>query len=388
MVREASRAIPAEDGNQQSNTAGAEVAVTSRRGQDDGVTGGAEGTTSSSSGGVFSSMASYGMDPIDVERALGEIRGRGLVCVGRYTSVPPSATQAAAATSADDSIAETAGGTAMTAFSPTPEDLDAQASFQSSLGLITDTLGGIPFPSMPSTAPPSSHLPWGAPCVCATLRPYQAASGLPASIDASCPSPIWFRLAPPDGYNSSASVAPVRSEESHQHGHIIKADKRCVALEDGGSQGRSGPRAAMIVLPEAPSVESPAALLSRSMFSSEASAANDTDDTVVKGLSLVSELSGLVGALVSEYGRRPGVMSFLSEPAVCCPQYDRQYDSRLQYAVASAVVLLPEDCREAFGDVVLSALAACFSQQHPAIEAVAAPPAGGVTVPDGDNVLS
>jgi len=103
--------------------------------------------------------------------------------------------------------------------------------------------------------------------------------------------------------------------------------------------------------------------------------------------SLVSELSGLVGALVSEYGRRAGAMSFLSEPAWPpllspsssalaaaagtgsgrCPAsqqpYDgRQYDSRLQHAVASVVVLLPEECREAFGDVVLGALAACFGQ--------------------------
>ena len=377
MVREASRAIPAEDsGNHQSNTIGAEGAVTSSGVHDDGVAGGAEGATPSPSGGVFSLVASFGMDPIDVERALGEIRGRGLVCVGRYTSVPPSASPAAAATSADNgSTASAAGATAeMTiAFSPTPEDLEAQASFQSSLDLITDLTGGTPFPST-STAPPSLQLPLRAPCVCATLRPYQAAAGLPASIDASCPSPIWFRLAPPEGYNSSASATPVEG--------------RGVELDNRGSFDNSGPRASVIVLPEAPSVESPAALLSRSMFSSDASAVVDTDSDVSRGLSLVSELSGLVGALVSEYGRRPGVMSFLSEPAVRCPQYDRQYDSRLQYAVASAVVLLPEDCREAFGDVVLSALAACFSQQHPAIEAVTAPPVGCVNVPDGDNVLS
>ena len=134
---------------------------------------------------------------------------------------------------------------------------------------------------------------------------------------------------------------------------------------------------------------------------------------------LVSELRGVVGALACEYGGRPGAQAFLSGPAwplvpepppeeaapqggggpsasatagasgiLLAPepggqqpqqQLQLQAPSRLQHAVASAVVLLPADCREAFTDVMLGALVAgCFQQQPP-------PPGVGGGPEDGET---
>ena len=143
---------------------------------------------------------------------------------------------------------------------------------------------------------------------------------------------------------------------------------------------------------------------------------------------MVSELRGVVGALACEYGGRPGAQAFLSgpawplvpepppeealpqgggsgglgpsasatagasgillapEPAAAQQQQPQQQQqlqlqapSRLQHAVASAVVLLPADCREAFTDVMLGALVAgCFQQQPP-------PPGVGGGPEDGET---
>ena len=185
-----------------------------------------EGLGGDGNGDEGSGFSACGMDPADAERAARRLRDRGLVCVGRYVSVPPeyvSVLQPEAAETPGGGggggqmtdVAAVAGEAAGGGWWGTPSqgDVEAQLQFQTqllshgpSLPLVAaaaaDQAAGTTPLGLP---PPSSPLP---PCVCALLRPYQVAAGPPSA------PPSWFQVLPGGGEAvSTLRPAPAASSQ-------------------------------------------------------------------------------------------------------------------------------------------------------------------------------
>ena len=307
----------------------------------------------------------------------------------RYTSVPPAVPQA------------------ILPISPSPQQEEAHRAFHRFLYQTVISAVGS---SASQQAARNALIP-SAPCLCATLRPYQSASGLvPSSAsDPSTSSPSWFYIP----HLGAAAVPP--NPASSTKGSPGAANAPTVVSPRSGGMLRAGGGAvasrAVAVVPE-PTTASPRWMVPVPGGSSitarggaggaagwgGAPGVGDPQDSLVPGgegedgAALVSELKDLVGALAREYGRRPGAGAFLSEAAwptasapaepsstmllapvptsssspspppsalslVAPPSAAHQGGGgggaasaasgscRLQHAVASAVALLPAECR-------------------------------------------